>query len=89
MSQTISMWGATYYLVPYVYLPKSGGGTAKFTDASITTAIESDVTSGKVFVESDGSQGTGSLSFVTYYTSTSAPTSSQGSNGDIWLKTVS
>ena len=26
---------------------------------------------------------------VTYYTSTSAPTSSQGSNGDIWLKTVS
>ena len=26
---------------------------------------------------------------VTYYTSTSAPTSSQGSNNDIWLKTVS
>lgn len=26
---------------------------------------------------------------VTYYTSTSTPTSSQGSNGDIWLKTVS
>ena len=25
---------------------------------------------------------------VTYYTSTSAPTSSQGNNGDIWLKTV-
>ena len=28
-------------------------------------------------------------SVVTYYTSTSAPTSQQGSNGDIWLKTVS
>lgn len=26
---------------------------------------------------------------VTYYTSTSAPTSSQGNDGDIWLKTVS
>ena len=87
MSQTISMWGATYYLVPYVYLPKSGGGTAKFTDASITTASAADVANGKVFVQSDGSQGTGSLSFVTYYTSSSAPSSSQGSNGDIWLVT--
>ena len=29
------------------------------------------------------------IPIVTYYTSTSAPTSSQGSNGDIWLKTVS
>lgn len=28
-------------------------------------------------------------SVVTYYTSTSSPTSQQGSNGDIWLKTVS
>lgn len=87
MSQTISMWGATYYQVPYVYLPKNGGGTAKFTDASITTASAADVASGKVFVQSDGSEGTGSLSFVTYYTSSSAPSSSQGSNGDIWLVT--
>ena len=29
------------------------------------------------------------IPIVTYYTSSSAPTSSQGSNGDIWLKTVS
>lgn len=27
------------------------------------------------------------IDFVTYYTSTSVPTSSQGSNGDIWLVT--
>ena len=27
------------------------------------------------------------LDFVTYYTSSSNPTSSQGSNGDIWLVT--
>lgn len=29
------------------------------------------------------------IPIVTYYTSSSAPSSSQGSNGDIWLKTVS
>ena len=27
------------------------------------------------------------IDFVTYYTSSSNPTSSQGSNGDIWLVT--
>ena len=30
---------------------------------------------------------TGTLSFVTYYTGSSTPSSSQGSNGDIYLKT--
>ena len=87
MSQTISMWGATYYQVPYVYLPKNGGGTAKFTDTSVTTAGAADVKNGKVFVKADGSQDTGTLAFVTYYTSSSSPSSSQGSNGDIWLVT--
>lgn len=36
----------------------------------------------------DGEAVSGSLSFVTYHTSTSAPTSSQGSDGDIWLVTA-
>lgn len=87
MAQAITILGASYTQVPAVTLPKTGGGTARFTDASITTATESDVASGKVFVKADGSQGSGSLSFVTYYTSSSNPTSSQGSNGDIWLVT--
>lgn len=87
MSQNITIWGASYSNVPAVLLPKTGGGTVRFTDTTATTATASDVASGKVFVKSDGSQDTGSLSFVTYYTSSSNPTSSQGNNGDIWLVT--
>lgn len=62
MSQSITLWGASYTQVPGVYLPKTGGGTALFSDASVTTAVESDVTSGKTFLKADGSIGTGSNS---------------------------
>lgn len=86
MAQSIRLWGATYSNVPAVDLPKSTSGTARFTDATITTAAESDVASGKVFVKSDGSQGTGSLSFSTIYTGSTTPSSSLGSNGDVYLK---
>ena len=59
MAQNITLLGASYSDVPAVNLPKTGGGTARFTDATITTAVESDVAQGKVFVKADGSQGTG------------------------------
>lgn len=62
MSQSISLWGASYTQVPGVLLPKTGGGTALFSDASVTTAVESDVTSGKTFLKADGSVGTGTAS---------------------------
>ena len=62
MAQNITLMGASYSAVPAVTLPKTGGGTARFTDASITTAVESDVASGKVFIKADGSQGTGTAS---------------------------
>lgn len=60
MSQNISLWGATYSDVPSVLLPKSGGGTASFTDVTDTTATASDVLSGKWLHLADGSfvQGT-------------------------------
>lgn len=87
MAQSISLWGATYSNVPAVLLPKSTSGTARFTDATVTTATESDVASGKVFLKSDGSTASGSLAFSTIYTSSSAPSSSQGSDGDVWLRT--
>lgn len=62
MSQSISLWGATYSNVPSVNLPKSGGGTASFTDVTDTTAAASDVASGKYFYTSSGvrTQGTAS-----------------------------
>ena len=72
MAQSIELWGATYNNVPAVDLPKSTSGTARFTDTSITTATESDVRSGAVFIKSDGSQGTGSIADMTLPTSASS-----------------
>lgn len=86
MAQNITLMGASYSAVPAVTLPKTGGGTARFDDASVTTAVESDVVSGKKFLESDGSIGTGSLVFSAIHTGSSAPSSSLGTNGDIYLQ---
>ena len=62
MAQNITIMGASYSDVPAVQLPKTGGGTARFDDASITTATASDVASGKVFLASDGTITTGTAS---------------------------
>ena len=63
MAQNLTLWnGATYNDVPAVMLPKTGGGQARFTDTTPTTAVESDVASGKIFIKSDGSQATGTAS---------------------------
>lgn len=62
MSQNISWLGHQYTNVPYVELPKTGGGDAKFTDTSPTTAVPSDVTSGKIFFDASGEQKTGTNS---------------------------
>ena len=62
MAQNVTVAGASYTAVPAVDLPKTGGGTATFTDTSPTTAVESDVASGKIFFKSDGSQATGTAS---------------------------
>ena len=52
MAQNITLLGASYSNVPAVQLPKTGGGTAKFTDTTPTTASASDVASGKIFFDS-------------------------------------
>ena len=62
MAQNITLLGAQYNAVPAVDLPKTGGGTARFTDTTPTTATESDVASGKIFIKADGSQATGTAS---------------------------
>lgn len=61
MAQNITWPDGTQYVgVPFINLPKTGGGTAIFSDASVTTAVEQDVTAGKIFLKADGSQATGS-----------------------------
>lgn len=62
MAKNITLMGASYTDVPAVNLPQTGGGTARFTDASVTTAVEADVASGKIFIKADGSTATGTAS---------------------------
>lgn len=52
--------GVTYAAVPEVDIPKQGGGTAKFFDASQTDAVASNVLSGKKFVGTSG-EDTGTM----------------------------
>lgn len=54
MAQNISFLGASYSNVPAVTLPKTGGGTARFTDVTDTTAAAADVAQGKYFYTSAG-----------------------------------
>ena len=62
MAQNITLLGASYSNCPAILLPKTGGGTARFDDASVTTATAADVASGKVFLASDGTITTGTAS---------------------------
>lgn len=62
MAQNITLLGASYSAVPAVTLPKTGGGTARFDDASVTTATAADVASGKVFLAANGQITTGTAS---------------------------
>ena len=62
MAQNITLLGANYSAVPGVQLPKTGGGTALFTDVSPTTATAADVASGKIFFDASGAQKTGTNS---------------------------
>ncbi len=70
MAQNITLMGAAYADVPAITVPKTGGGTARFDDASVTTAVESDVAAGKIFLLADGTIGTGANEGGSGYTRT-------------------
>lgn len=87
MAQNITLLGASYSAVPSVLLPKTGGGTAQFDDTTISSnaAAASDITNGKKAVV-NGVTIIGTSVFSTIYTGGSAPSSSTGVNGDIYLQ---
>lgn len=62
MAQSITLMGASYSDVPAVTLPKTGGGTAEFTDVSDTTAAAADVAAGKFFYTALGVKTEGTAS---------------------------
>lgn len=88
MASSVTLWGATYSDVPAINVP-SGNGTARFTDVSDSTVTASTMVSGTKGYDSTGAEVTGTLVIKTYYTGTSAPSSSLGSDGDIYLQTSS
>lgn len=59
MAQNVTIMGASYPDVPAVDLPKTGGGTARFADPSVTTAVAADVAAGKIFLNAQGEPTTG------------------------------
>lgn len=77
MAQNITLLGASYSDVPAVTLPRTGGGTARFDDASVTTATAADVAQGKIFLASNGTITTGTASGVNLQDKTVTPTTSQ------------
>ena len=62
MAQNITLLGASYSDVPAVTLPKTGGGTASFTDVTDTTAAAADVAAGKYFYTASGVRTLGTSS---------------------------
>lgn len=61
-------------------------GNNTLIDITGDTATASDVLSGETFHTADGTQATGSLVVQNYYTGSSAPSSSLGNDGDLYLQ---
>ena len=86
MAQNITLLGASYTAVPAVVLPKPGGGTAQFDDTTDATAGSGQILSG-YSAYTNGAKVSGSVVIQHYYTGSTAPSSSLGADGDIYLQT--
>lgn len=58
-------------------------------DTTSNTVTQGTLANGVTATDKSGNQITGTLTFITYYTGTSTPSASQGSDGDIYLKVAS
>lgn len=56
-------------------------------DITDTTAVAADVVSGAYFYNQSGVKTQGNLTFQTIYSGSSAPSSSTGVNGDVYIQT--
>lgn len=87
MAQNITLLGASYADVPAVTLPKTGGGTARFTDTSDASLTADALTVGSSGYDAAGNKVAGTLVIQHYYTGSGAPSASLGQDGDIYLQT--
>lgn len=70
---------------PYYNKVVNGETGAVLIDLTADTITASSLSQGYTAHDATGKPIDGLLSFVTYYTSSSTPNSSQGSDGDVWL----
>lgn len=85
--QNINLWGAVFSDVPAVELPKQGGGVALFYDTTNATVTANGQILNGYTAYSNGVLYTGSVTFQHYYTGSTAPSSSLGVDGDVYLQT--
>ena len=63
-------------------------GNNTLLDVSNDTVTANTLLSGYTAHDNTGTRVTGAVAFVTYYTGSTAPSASLGSDGDIYLKVV-
>lgn len=83
MSDSLTVFGVDYTGVTGIKAKGTGNGMLAYIRPQGTKSISANGT----YDVSNLASLVVALDFVTYYTSSSNPTSSQGSNGDIWLVT--